>query len=331
METDPVPSMDTNEAFLADSCLSDSRIDFTVGPEESGVRLDQYLSHVLPQISRSTIGAAIRKGMVTVDGIGRKNSYRVKSGELIVGTIEKPAGLHDVHPMKVDFSVLFEDEHLLVISKPPGIVVHPGNGNYSATLVHGLLFHCRSIAEAGDAARPGIVHRLDKDTSGIMLVAKTDKVHQKLVECFKHRLMTKQYLALVHGQPAQLTGRISAPIGRHPVHRTKMAVREKTGKHAASTWELIERIDNKYSLLKVTIETGRTHQIRVHLAHLGCPVAGDTVYGASRDNRIFPRQLLHAWRLAFVHPVTAEAMDLAAPVWEDFSSALEKIGLVNIS
>lgn len=291
----------------------------------TGMRLDQCLSHSMPSFSRALIISSIKKGLVLVDGVPKKSSYRLKINETVQGCVENKAEI-DVFPERIDFPVLYEDDFLLLISKPPGLVVHPGSGNHHGTLVNGLVHYCKSIAAIGDAMRPGIVHRLDKDTSGIMVVAKTEDVHRLLVDGFKNRLLQKEYLALVHGVLKKKTGRLVAPIGRHPVQRQKMAVRQTGGKHAASCWEVVQEFDNRFSLVKVAIETGRTHQIRVHMAHLGYPVVGDTVYGAGKNNSSFPRQLLHASRLSFRHPVTDVPVDATASLWIDFSDVLKGLG-----
>ncbi|MGW8195101.1 MAG: RluA family pseudouridine synthase, partial [Desulforhopalus sp.] len=243
-----------------------------------GIRLDQFLSRQLPSVSRSLVSSSIRSGLIAVDGVKRKSSYRLKVGEIVSGTLEALPDV-DVHPQKIDFPILFEDNALLIISKPPGLVVHPGSGHQQETLVNGLLYHCHTIEGVGDRLRPGIVHRLDKDTSGAMVVAKTDVVHRSLVELFKNRRLHKEYLAILHGHLAEKQGRIVASIGRHPVQRQKMAVRSTGGRHAASSWTVLREFESGYSLVNVCIETGRTHQIRLHMAHLGCPVAGDAVYG----------------------------------------------------
>lgn len=289
------------------------------------MRLDQFLSHYLPSVSRNLIISSIRKGLILVDNVQRKSSYRLKEYEMLQGSVESKPAI-EVLPEKIDFPVLFEDDSLLLLSKPPGLVVHPGSGNHHGTLVNGLVHHCESIAEAGDTMRPGIVHRLDKDTSGIMLIAKTDSVHRLLVDSFKNHRLQKEYLALLHGVLKEKTGRIVAAIGRHPVQRQKMAIRQTGGKHAASCWEVLQEFDNRFSLVKVAIETGRTHQIRLHMAHLGCPVVGDKVYGPGKDNDQFPRQLLHAARLVFNHPVTDVLIDQRAAIWPDFKEVLNGLG-----
>ncbi|MGB3211532.1 MAG: RluA family pseudouridine synthase [Desulforhopalus sp.] len=317
--------MDPKEANPVRSRRSDHHFQVKIDTGLTGMRLDQFLAHHLSSVSRTMIISSIRKGLVLVDGVHRKSSYRLKENEVLEGSVENKPEI-DVQPEKIDFPILYEDESLLLLSKPPGLVVHPGSGNNSGTLVNGLVHHCRSIADVGNSVRPGIVHRLDKDTSGIMLVAKTDRVHQSLVDNFKNRQLQKEYLTLVHGVLQQKAGRIVAPIGRHPIQRQKMAVRQTGGKHAASNWEVIEEFDQKFSLVKVAIETGRTHQIRVHMAHLGYPVVGDKVYGCGRSNTRFPRQLLHASRLVFCHPVTAVLFDKSAPLWQDFNDVLIDLG-----
>jgi 23S rRNA pseudouridine1911/1915/1917 synthase len=290
----------------------------------AGMRLDQMVAAVLPGVSRSLISHSIGLGRIKVDGLDRKSSYRLKGGESVNGRIESPPEI-EIEAEDVPFTLLYEDEHLLLLSKPPGVVVHPGSGNHHGTLAHGLVRYCQAIAGVGDKNRPGIVHRLDKDTSGIMLVAKNNTVHRQLAESFKNHLLEKEYLALVHGSPPEAEGRIVAAIGRHPVHRQKMAIRPEGGRHAVSSWRQLSSFPGGFSLLQVVIETGRTHQIRVHLAHLGCPVAGDQLYGPGRDNHLFPRQMLHAARLVFTHPVTGHRLNNEAPLWPDFLQILTNL------
>lgn len=290
------------------------------------MRLDQFVSVVIPDCSRSLVAASIRKGIVTVDGEVKKNSYRLKGSEVVTGCIDLQPDPLNVEPEQIDFPILYEDEFLIVISKPPGLVVHPGAGNRNGTLVSGLVHHCDRIAGVGDAARPGIVHRLDKDTSGAMLVAKNDFTHRSLVESFKKHEISKTYLAIVHGIMQEDQGRLVAALGRHPVHRQKMAIREESGKHAATSWKVLATFGSRYSFLKVDIETGRTHQIRVHLAHLGHPIAGDTVYGPGRNNSGFERQMLHAFLLRFKHPVGGDMYSYEAPLWPDMNRHVEDFG-----
>ncbi len=289
-----------------------------------GVRLDHYLVHTITAPSRSQIIASIKAGAIKVNGASVKAGYSLKSGDAVSGAIIGHVAEASPEAQPVDFSVLYEDADLLIIAKPPGLVVHPGSGNRDNTLINGLLFHYGDVAEVGDPARPGIVHRLDKDTSGVMVVARTIGCHQKLVQLFKDRKVKKQYLALVHGRPGSERGRIVAPIGRHPVHRQKMAVRQTGGRYAASNWQVRDCFDT-CSLLEVHIETGRTHQIRVHLASIGHPVAGDRLYGPNRPNDLFPRQMLHAWKLQLNHPENGELLSAEAPLPPDFNEVLGRL------
>lgn len=317
--------MEIKAAALGRTSRSDHHFQVTIDAGLTGMRLDQFLAHHVPDVSRALIISSIKKGLILVDGRQRKSSYRLKENDTLQGSVAGKPEI-DVLPEHINFPVLYEDDALLLISKPPGLIVHPGSGNHHGTLVNGLVHHCRSIAEVGDSLRPGIVHRLDKDTSGIMVVAKTENVHRLLVDSFKNRQLHKEYLAVLHGVLKEKTGRIVAPIGRHPVQRQKMAIRQSEGRHAVTSWQVIEEFGGAFSLVKVTIETGRTHQIRVHMAHLGCPVVGDTVYGAGKDNHAFPRQLLHAYRLIFRHPLTTTLLDTTAEIWPDFSEILNGLG-----
>lgn len=299
-------------------------VTIVVNQQHAGTRLDQLISLKIPDISRSRIISSIRSGLLLVDGALRKPSYKLKVGEVITGSLFVPSP-PKVTPQKIDFPILYEDEVLLIINKPPGLVVHPGSGNVDGTLVNGVVYYCNSIAEVGDEIRPGIVHRLDKDTSGVMVIAKTDQAHSILVEQFKSREVQKEYLALVHGIFFEPNGRIVASIGRHPVNRQKMAVREGQGKYAASRWAVLQEFDNALSYVRVKIETGRTHQIRVHLAHLGHPVAGDDLYGSGKNNSLFNRQMLHASKLVIHHPVSSKKQTFTAPLWPDMQQVVDQL------
>ncbi len=296
----------------------------TVDSQSAGLRLDHFLGHHLPQHSRAKIIASIRDGAFVVDGKAAKSSYRLKPGQQVSGSCNEQKAPVVLYPERIDFPILFEDEHLVVLSKPPGLVVHPGSGNQSGTLAHGLLYHFAGLDTVGDSLRPGIVHRLDKDTSGIMVVARNPLSHERLVDMFKERDVAKDYIALVHGTLPKMEGRLVAAIGRHPVNRQKMAVRQVGGKYAATRWTVLDQNDG-YSLVRVHIETGRTHQIRVHMAHLGCPVAGDEVYGKKKKVPLFGRQMLHAWQLRFAHPVSGKRLVFTAPLWSDFAGVVCKV------
>ena len=300
-------------------------VDVTVLPEQGGSRFDHFLVQYLPKTSRSSLTQGIREGLLLVDGKSKKSSYKLKAGERITGSLRTSPPALPV-PQNISFPILFEDASLLFLSKPPGLVVHPAQGNLDATLVNGLLYHCQEIAGVGDTVRPGIVHRLDKDTSGIMVVAKTEDVHRRLSDSFKSRTVDKEYLTIVRGILREKTGRIVAHIARHPVHRQKMAVCDVSqGRYAASSWEVLEEYEKNFSLLRVKIETGRTHQIRVHMASLGHPVAGDSLYGRALHGIHFPRQMLHAHRLTLAHPISQKVLSFTAPLWHDFMSKVEEL------
>ena len=290
-----------------------------------GQRLDLYLADRLKDesLTRSRLQQLIRDGLVLVNGMRQKAGYLVQAGDTCVVVLPPPTPLALI-AAPVAFVCLYEDEDLLVLAKPPGVVVHPACGHEGGTLVHGLLHHCQSLSGINGELRPGIVHRLDKDTSGVMVVAKSDVAHHGLVEQFKGREVKKIYQAIVQGIPAAKTGRIDLPIGRHPVRRKKMAVRED-GREAVTNWRVLEEFFQGFALLEIRLETGRTHQIRVHMAALGHPVAGDAVYG--RKSSLLPqmaisRQCLHAHTLAFSHPRTGEFLEFTAPLWPDMRQTL---------
>lgn len=298
-------------------------VSFTTPDSSHGIRLDHFLVRMMAGASRSQIVGSVKQGSILVNGTAVKAGHRLKGGDEITGRLStaRPDD-HPPEPQAVDFTCLYEDSSLLVIAKPPHLVVHPGSGNRDRTLINGLLHRFGDLAGVGDDQRPGIVHRLDKDTSGIMVIARTRNVHRHLVQAFKERQVQKTYLALVHGIPECREGLINAPIGRHPVHRQKMAIRQTSGRPAVSRWRMVHPVAG-FGLLEVVIETGRTHQIRVHLASIGHPVAGDQLYGANRPNDLFPRQLLHAWKLRFTHPASAQLMSFTAPMPDDFAQALK--------
>ena len=297
---------------------------YAVASGEAGQRLDHFLIGRLTGHSRSTIGKLIIAAHVLVDGCQVKAGRRLREGEVVSVTIPSQTP-SELVPEPIDFSILYEDAHLLAINKPPGLVVHPGSGHRSATLVHGLLHRCRDLPGA-DAQRPGIVHRLDKDTSGALLVAKTEQALRALMADFKQRRVRKTYHALLLRCPKESAGRIVAPIGRHPVDRKKMAIRPEQGRYAATAWQVLECFSNGWCWAEIGIETGRTHQIRVHMASLGAPVLGDVLYGGAtgRHDPLRPvRQMLHASTLDFHHPLTGAAMSCTAPLAEDMRHLLE--------
>ncbi len=311
---------------MSNSWLSSDEGPFSYTVEERfhDLRLDQFLALSFDRFSRSQITESIKSGEILVNGVTVKPGYRRKAGDVIDGTIEIATEPPIPQPQDVAFEVLEEDPDYLIIDKPPGLVVHPGSGNLDRTLVNGLLFRFGNFKQVGDVFRPGIVHRLDKDTSGVIVVARSGEAHANLVQQFKKRQVQKTYLALVIGEIMDDSGRIVAPIGRHPINRQKMAVRENNGRYAVSNWRCKKRFVH-HTLLELHIETGRTHQIRVHLAHLGFPVAGDKLYGPSKDHANYPRQMLHAWKLSFAHPVTGRKIDAQADLPNDFTAVLAQL------
>jgi 23S rRNA pseudouridine1911/1915/1917 synthase len=281
-------------------------------------RLDRYLSEHLEGISRSRVQKLIEQGMVQVNQqVCDDKKVTVKSGDSLLVAIPdiQPISLE---PEAIALEILYEDEHLLVINKPVGLVVHPSAGHESGTLVNALLSHCTNLSGINGIQRPGIVHRLDRDTSGALVVAKHDLAHQHLQHQIQAKTARREYLGIVNGAPKTTTGTVDAPIGRHPVDRKKMAV-VATGRAAVTHWSVKERLGN-YTLVKFDLETGRTHQIRVHAAHMGHAIAGDPVY--SKPLKYIDRQALHAWRLTFQHPVTEQEIVAIAPLPADFEKFL---------
>ncbi len=293
---------------------------YYVDAAHEGARLDRFLTARLRAHSRTRIKALIASGHVTVDGRPARPSLRLRRGQRVDVTVPPPPP-DELVPQPLPLDVVYEDAHLLVINKPPGLTVHPGAGRAQVTLAHALLARYPDLAGVGGPRRPGIVHRLDKDTSGLMVVARTPRAFADLQRQLAGRTLRRVYLALVCGHPPHCEGVIDAPIGRHPRHRTRMAVRPD-GRPAVTRYRVRERFA-RYSLVEVTLLTGRTHQIRVHLAHLGHPVAGDPVYGRRADDLGLRRQALHAWRLMLRHPVTGAPLVAEAPPPADFAAAVE--------
>jgi 23S rRNA pseudouridine1911/1915/1917 synthase len=301
---------------------------------EAGARLDAWIAGQLPELSRARVQALMAEGAVRLGGRPARPSLRLRGGEEV--TIELPDPVAAVPaPEDLPLAVVYEDARLLVVDKPPGMTVHPGAGRLSGTLVNALLHHVRDLSGIGGVLRPGIVHRLDRGTSGLMVVAKDDETHRALAAQFASREVEKEYLAIVHGVPRARQGTIDAAIGRDPVHRKKMSVRAPRGRAARSTYAVVEALDGA-ALLRVRIHTGRTHQIRVHLASLGHPIAGDTTYGGTRTPSSrqpaaraaldgLKRPALHAARLAFVHPSTGERMQLESPLPPDLAALLLRL------
>jgi 23S rRNA pseudouridine1911/1915/1917 synthase len=297
--------------------VADSVRSLTVDETAAGWRLDRWLARELPEQSRSRLQSLIEAGAVLLEGRPARASSRLRTGQEVVVRIPEPRPAAP-RPEDIPLTVVHEDDRLLVIEKPAGLVVHPGAGRAEGTLVNALLHHVRDLSGIGGELRPGIVHRLDKGTSGLMVVAKDDATHRDLARQFAGRTVEKEYLAIVLGVPRARKGVIDSPIGRDPIHRKKMSVRARRARPARSDYEVVEALDGA-ALVRVRIHTGRTHQVRVHLASIGYPLAGDALYGGRRTPpsrlpssrqalRAFDRPALHAARLAFDHPATGERL-----------------------
>jgi len=303
--------------------------------DRNGERLDVFVCQRLPSLSRSQIKRLIDQGLVCLDGEPAKAGARLKAGQEIKISLPppQPAGLE---PEPLDLEIVYEDEDLIVINKSPGLVVHPAPGHPTGTLVHGLLHHCPGIAGVGGKSRPGIVHRLDKDTSGLIVAAKHDQAHQALSEAFAGRRVAKTYLTVLLGRPRWQAKEVCSPIGRHPQRRKKMAVVDG-GREAVSRFKVKRELAGPLTLMEVELQTGRTHQIRVQAAHMGHPVLGDPLYGSrSREKSLtrpvreaasrINRQMLHAWRLAFEHPMSGRSLSLEGRMPDDMAALLAGLG-----
>lgn len=276
---------------------------FVINSEAVDTRLDKFLDKKL-EINRSQIKKYIKSGNIILNGKIIKAGYSLKKGDIVTVSYENEKQLL---PEKIDFKVLYEDDYLAVISKPQDLVVHPGAGNISGTLVNGLLYRFKDLSNPIDEERPGIVHRLDKDTSGLMIIAKKDEAYYKLIEMFKSHKIEKHYLAIVHGIIDE-DFKVDAPIGRDPNNRIKMKVIEENSKPSSTSFHILKNFD-KFTLLDVLLHTGRTHQIRVHLSYVNHPVVGDETYGIKNKYKV-NRQLLHAYKLKFIHPITGEVIEI---------------------
>jgi len=303
----------------------------TVGEDGAGERLDRFLARRLPDLSRARLQSLIQEGTVLLDGSRGRAAARLRAGQRVEVTVPEPAPAAPV-PEDIPLAVVHDDAHLLVLDKPAGLVVHPGAGRAAGTLVNALLHHVRDLSGVGGVLRPGIVHRLDRGTSGLMVVAKDDATHRALTEQFAGRTVEKEYLAVVLGVPKVQEGAIDLPIGRDPVHRQRMSVRAPRGRVARSTFRVLEALDGA-ALLRVRIHTGRTHQVRVHMAALGHPLAGDTTYGGGRPSAArrreareallaFDRPALHAAVLGFTHPATGQRVRFESPLPADLEALL---------
>jgi 23S rRNA pseudouridine1911/1915/1917 synthase len=315
---------------------SDRVYTITVRERDGNDRLDRFISSHVDDLTRTRAQALINERQVEVNGLPAKRSQRLKPGDVVLITIP-PVRAFGIEPEPVPFITVYEDPFLIVLNKPAGVVVHPAPGHTKGTLVHGLLQHCKDLSGVGGVLRPGIVHRLDKDTSGLLVAAKNDRVHLHLTHQFKKGVVKKQYRALVYGVIQRKKGVIDLPIARHPKKRKEMSVQHGRGKEALTRWEKDESLCDNFSLLSLFPKTGRTHQIRVHLSYMGHPIAGDSIYGFRRDwwrkrhvlqqevKPIIKRQMLHAEKLGFFHPEDDRKLDFEAPIPEDMAAVLMRL------
>jgi 23S rRNA pseudouridine1911/1915/1917 synthase len=330
---------------LGDDERDDGQFVLTVGQSEAGSRLDAFLARSLPKHSRVQLRKVIGAGGVRVNGQGTKVAHRLSAGDA-VSVVLPPMNAAGPHPENIPLDILYEDDSIIAVNKPPGMVVHPARGHWSGTLASALSFHFQQLSRVGGETRPGIVHRLDRDTSGVIVVAKTDPMHYALAAQFENRTTEKEYFAITAGVPDRDRDIIEQPIGMHPHQREKMAIRagHSTSREATTFYEVLEQ-HGGYAAVKVLPKTGRTHQIRVHLAHIGCPVLCDKLYGgraaitrgelrrhlphgphAADDGEIaLNRQALHAHRIKLAHPATGQPIEFVAPLPADLQAVLDEL------
>ena len=286
-------------------------------------RLDKFLSAMLPDQSRSYLQKIIKDGNVLVNGEPKKSSYRLEDGDEVTADLPELKS-PDIEPENIPLDILYEDDSILMVNKPKGMVVHPSAGHYTGTLVNAVLWHCQGqLSGINGVSRPGIVHRIDKDTTGVLVVCKNDAAHNAVAAQLKEHSITRKYRAIVHGVIKEDEGTVDAPIGRHPTERKKMASGVKNGKRAVTHYRILERFQG-YTYVECQLETGRTHQIRVHMASIHHPLLGDTVYGPAKDSHHLEGQTLHAMVLGLIHPVTGEYLEVEAPLPEYFENLLKK-------
>ena len=286
-------------------------------------RLDKFLSAMLPDQSRSYLQKIIKDGNVLVNGEPKKSSYRLEDGDEVTADLPELKS-PDIEPENIPLDILYEDDSILMVNKPKGMVVHPSAGHYTGTLVNAVLWHCQGqLSGINGVSRPGIVHRIDKDTTGVLVVCKNDAAHNAVAAQLKEHSITRKYRAIVHGVIKEDEGTVDAPIGRHPTERKKMASGVKNGKRAVTHYRVLERFQG-YTYVECQLETGRTHQIRVHMAPIHHPLLGDTVYGPAKDSHHLEGQTLHAMVLGLIHPVTGEYLEVEAPLPEYFENLLKK-------
>ncbi len=291
---------------------------------QSGVRLDKFLADSGIELSRSAAVTLIENGGVTVNGQQQNKKFKLNENDKVIIRVPDPVP-YEAKAENIPLDIVYEDAELLVVNKPKGMVVHPAAGNYEGTLVNALLYHCgNSLSGINGVLRPGIVHRIDKDTSGLLIVAKNDHAHKILAEQIKAHSFTREYEAIVFGNLKNESGTVDAPIGRHPVDRKKMCITQKNSKNAVTHYQVLENLKG-YTYIQCILETGRTHQIRVHMASLGHPVAGDMVYGVKNEKVPFTGQCLHARKIGFIHPSSEQYMEFTSPLPDYFEQFLTKL------
>lgn len=298
---------------------------FKITAEETGVRLDSFIAQALPDISRSAAQKLVDNGLVTLNGKTVKKNHKTTAGEVFEIELPEPEET-DLVPQDIPLDIVYEDDDVILINKPRGMVVHPAPGHPDGTLVNALMHHCGdSLSGIGGVKRPGIVHRIDMDTSGLLIVAKNDFAHTHLSDQLSDRSLSRVYEAVVYGRIKEDSGKIDAPIGRHPTDRKRMAVTDKNSRNAVTHYEVIARY-NGFTHVRCILETGRTHQIRVHMTHIGHPLLGDLVYGKKKAEKGLSGQCLHAKRLKFIHPKTLEPMAFETELPDYFTAVLNKLG-----
>ena len=299
------------------------QLEFTATEDKAGVRIDRCLSDKYEELSRSYLQKIIKDGNVLVNGEPKKSSYRLEDGDEVTADLPELKS-PDIEPENIPLDILYEDDSILMVNKPKGMVVHPSAGHYTGTLVNAVLWHCQGqLSGINGVSRPGIVHRIDKDTTGVLVVCKNDAAHNAVAAQLKEHSITRKYRAIVHGVIKEDEGTVDAPIGRHPTERKKMASGVKNGKRAVTHYRVLERFQG-YTYVECQLETGRTHQIRVHMASIHHPLLGDTVYGPAKDSHHLEGQTLHAMVLGLIHPVTGEYLEVEAPLPEYFENLLKK-------
>lgn len=302
-------------------------LQYEVTEEEDGLRLDQYIAGRCMDLSRSYIQKLIKESRVTINkNIQTKTKTAVQESDIVNVSLPDPKEL-EIKPQDIPLDILYEDNDVLVVNKPKGMVVHPAPGHYEDTLVNAVLYHCRdNLSGINGVLRPGIVHRIDKDTTGALIICKNDKAHQKIADQLRAHTITRSYRAIVYNNFSEDEGMINAPIGRHPTNRKKRMVTEKNSKEAITHYKVLDHLNHKFNYIECRLETGRTHQIRVHMSHIGHPLLGDEVYGPVNSKfKNLQGQTLHAATIGFIHPTTEEYMEFSAPLPDYFEKLLKTL------